>query len=120
MTVRQQLILAPSALRTDAGADQGPSMEVDHKYASKGVFHLDVTAANGATPTLDVDIEWYEPASGTWLVLFSFAQAVGVTSETIWWGFPSDAEHLPGRFRANWAIGGTTPDFTFSLGGDIV
>lgn len=120
MHVRKQLVLVPSLTRTDAAADQGPGTVVDHKYASKAVFHLDVTEVSGGTPTLNVSIEWYEPGSGKWLTLFSFTQATVVSNQTIWWGYPSDAEHLPGRFRANWTIAGTTPSFKFSVGGDIV
>lgn len=90
--------------------------------ASEGVFYLDVTAGSGTTPTLDVDIEEFDPTSGKWFVVASFAQASGVTTERILSpsvsgaGAP-DAGGLPGqRYRAAYTLGGTTPNFTFTVG----
>jgi hypothetical protein len=88
----------------------------------QGVFYLDVTAASGTTPTLDVDIEEQDLVSGKWFVVASFTQAGAVTQERIL--SPSPANNgapypggLPGRkYRAAYAIGGTTPSFTFKVG----
>ena len=114
MISRQEFILFPSAVYPTGAAVV--SKELNTKHATKGVFHLNTTVANGTS--LDVSIEWYEPASGNWLTLFSFTQVVGVNAQTVWWGFPGDAEHLPGRLRAKYTVVGTS--FTFSLGGEVV
>lgn len=90
--------------------------------AGEGVFYLDVTAASGTTPTLDVDIEEFDPTSGKWFVVSSFSQATGVSNERIL--SPSPANNgapykggLPGQqYRVAYAIGGTTPSFTFTVG----
>ncbi len=93
----------------------GSSAELGNKFAEKAIFYLDVTIDNFTT--LDVDIEWFEEASGQWLVLFSFAQVGGVATETIIWGDLVADEYLPGRLRATWALVGT--DVTFTVGGEM-
>jgi hypothetical protein len=77
-----------------------------------GVLYLDVTAASGTTPTLDIDLEVKDPLSGQWFTLVSLTQATGVTTQRLATGLADLADVV---FRAVWTIGGTTPDFTFSL-----
>lgn len=72
---------------------------------------LDVTAATGTSPTLDIDVETQDPASGKWRVLTSFTQATGVTDEMVTVSAP-----MGHALRVSYTLGGTTPDFTFSLG----
>ena len=73
---------------------------------------LDVTAASGTTPTLDVIVEHSHDGT-TWATLGSFTQATGVTSETKTFG-PCR------RFaRGKATVGGTTPKFTFTLSGPL-
>lgn len=75
-------------------------------------LYLDVTVVTGTTPTLNIDIEtshndtdWFDFAT-----TLSFAEATGVTTEVV------EKSGTLGRFiRAAAIIGGTTPDFTFSL-----
>ena len=80
---------------------------------------LDVTAVTGSTPTLDVTIEDTLDGSN-WNTIGTFTQATGVTREVIEI-YPKEtpgagfAATFSGRFRIVWTIGGTTPDFTFSL-----
>lgn len=109
--------LANVAAGTVSGAGAAKKLR-----ASEGVFYLDVTAASGTTPTLDVDIEEFDPTSGKWFVVASFAQANAVTTERILSpsvagaGAP-DPGGLPGQqYRAAYAIGGTTPSFDFTVG----
>jgi hypothetical protein len=75
----------------------------------EGVVTLDITAVAG-TPTLDVTIEEFDEASGKWEVIHTIAQQSTVTKVRA---------VTTGAFghivRAVWAIGGTTPSFTFSL-----
>ena len=74
---RQQLI---AAVAKTVGAGQvGSVVEVLPRAV---VFVLDVTKADGNTPTLDVDIESQDPVSGKYFVIDSFTQVTGsVTTE---------------------------------------
>lgn len=70
---------------------------------------LDVTAASGTVPTLDVVIE--DTLDGTnWNAVGTFAQKGAAGREVINVTIPF-AEQL----RVRWTIGGTTPSFTFSV-----
>lgn len=97
--------LVASAARTasgDSGASKGWG-------ASKTIrAQLDVTAAAGTSPTLDVVIE--DTLDGTnWNVIGTFAQKTAAGREVI---------NITGPFsetlRVRWTIAGTTPSFTFS------
>ena len=75
-------------------------------------FFLDVTAASGTTPTLNVAIVTKDPISGKWFTLVSFTQATGVTTER-----KVVTGNLGAFLAATWAIGGTgSPTFAFSIG----
>lgn len=70
---------------------------------------LDVTAASGTTPTLDVVIE--DTLDGTnWNVVGTFAQKTATGREVI-----NITTPFHGQMRVRWTIGGTTPSFTFSV-----
>lgn len=69
---RQQLI---AAVAKTVGADQvGADFEVLPRNV---VFVLDVTKADGSTPTLDVDIQAKDPVSNKYFVIDSFTQVTG-------------------------------------------
>ncbi|CAB4218163.1 hypothetical protein UFOVP1608_12 [uncultured Caudovirales phage] len=73
------------------------------------IAYLDVTAATGTLPTLDVLIE--DSADGvTWATLGTFTQKVATGTQTI---VITDAhdDHV----RASWTIGGTLPSFDFTV-----
>lgn len=72
--------------------------------------YLDVTAASGTTPTLDIDIQAWDPVSGKYFTVVSFTQATGTTTER-----KTIANCPDGWLRANVTIGGTSPSFTYSL-----
>ena len=105
-----------SAIRTtssDTGALPG--------YGGASVLRaqLQVTAASGTTPTLDVVIE--DTLDGTnWNVVATFAQKTVAAREVIN-VFPLKAESatfqpvFADRIRVRWTVGGTTPSFTFSV-----
>ena len=79
---------------------------------SRGNFMLDVSAASG-TPTLDVVIQGFNPASQKWHTVVTFAQQTGVTG-----GTPIAAQAVTLDFityRAQWTVGGSTPSFTFTI-----
>lgn len=69
--------------------------------------YLNVSAAGGTTPTLDVEI--VAPINGTDHIVGFFAQATGVTRETI------TIPDCPRDLKAVWTVGGGTPDFTFEV-----
>lgn len=102
--------LAASAART-ATAD-GTAVEIADKGAVR--LLLDVTAASGTTPTLDVTVETSYDGSTGWTSLGTFTQktAAGTQRKNF-----SGADRF---VRATWAIGGTTPSFTFSVVGEAV
>lgn len=70
---------------------------------------LQVTAASGTTPTLDVVIE--DTVDGTnWNTIGTFTQATAVTRQVVNVSAP-----FTDQIRARWTVGGTTPSFTFSV-----
>lgn len=119
MAKRTQTILASASRTSTANSN---SQECDTKGAQ---FYLDVTAVTGTTPTLDVKIQaWVVGTSATWIDLPGalFAQATGTGTQilTVYPGVTQTAQEavsdvMPAIFRAVATIGGTSPDFTFSL-----
>lgn len=87
-------------------------------------FHLDISAASGTSPTLDVKIQAYDAVSGTYVDVTgaAFAQKTGTgTSRLVVHPALTASANVavsqlaPEMFRAVATIGGTTPSFTFSL-----
>lgn len=106
--LKRPVVVLASASRTASG-DSGRIGEVDDAKAAS--FFLDVTAAAGTSPTLDVVVETKDPASGKWFTIATFTQATGVTSERV-----AVTENMGHDVRVSYTIGGTGPDFTFSVG----
>lgn len=75
---------------------------------------VNVTAVSGTTPTLDVFLE-RQGADGVWYQVWHPTQiiAVGQASTSVGPGAATPAV-LTSKLRLRWAIGGTTPSFTFS------
>jgi hypothetical protein len=70
---------------------------------------LNVTAASGTSPTLDVVVE--DTLDDTnWNVIGTFAQKTGPGREVI-----NVTAPFTDRLRARWTLGGTAPSFTFSV-----
>jgi len=105
----QEVIILSSSARTTSGDTS--SSPVDTKKYREALFFLDVTAASGTNPTLDVVIKTKDPASGKWFDLVVFTQATGVTSEK-----KVVSSALGSQIAAFYTITGSTPSFTFSLG----
>lgn len=98
--------LVASVARTASG-DSGllPGWGV----ASTLRVQLDVTAAAGTTPTLDVILE--DTLDGVnWNVVGTFTQRTAAGRQVI--NVPAP---FADRLRVRWTIGGTTPSFTFSV-----
>jgi len=103
------LSLHDSATRTSTG--NGSSYEL----GDRGVLRLllDVTAASGTSPTLDIAVQTSYDGS-TWRAVASFTQATTTGTER---------KSFSGcdRFvRITYTLGGTTPSFTFSVSGEAV
>lgn len=118
--------VASSAARTttgNSGALIAPTRKVGEYRGA--VFTLDITAASGTTPTLDVKVQRFDVVSGQYVDLPSaaFAQktATGTDDVTIYPGIAETANRsvsdvIGEVYRVVWTIGGTTPSFTFSIG----
>ena len=102
----QALVLAASAARTATG--NGSAVEIGDKAVAR--LLLDVTARTGTTPTLDVTIQTSYDGT-TWRNAGTFTQATAV-------GQQRGSFMLDRYVRAAWTIGGTTPNFTFSIAGE--
>lgn len=99
-------ILHTSAARAASG--NGSAVGGFDKVAWTRV-QLNVTAASGTTPTLDVVVE--DTLDGTnWNTVGTFTQATAVTRQVI-----NLAAPFTDRLRIRYTIGGTTPSFTFAV-----
>lgn len=96
-----------SAARTASG-DSG----AQYGYGPAGTIRaqLNVTAASGTSPTLDVVIEDTLDGSTNWNVVGTFAQKTATGREVIDITTP-----FSDQLRVRWTIGGTTPSFTFAV-----
>lgn len=99
-------IVVTSAARTVTGN----SGEIDGFNAASTLrAQLDVTAASGTTPTLDVVIQ--DSLDGTnWNTIGTFAQKVTTGREVI-----NITTPFANRVRVLWTIAGTGPSFTFAV-----
>lgn len=89
------------------------------------ILTLDITAASGTAPTLDVKVQRFDAVSGNWVDVAGGAFAQKTTTGTddlvIYPGATVTANRsissvVGENWRAVATIGGTTPSFTFSLG----
>ncbi len=73
---------------------------------------LDITAASGTTPTLDVQVQTSNDGVNNWQAAGTFGQKDDVSSERF--VFPGCDRFV----RVVCTLGGTTPSFTFSVSGE--
>ena len=98
-------LLASAARTVTASAAGIPGFAA----ANKLVIQLNVTAASGTTPTLDVVVQ--DTVDGTnYGTIATFTQATGTTKEVIRLATP-----FTDTLRVVYTIGGVTPSFTFSV-----
>ena len=97
--------LAPSAARTTSGTNIVSGLGEYDKVR----IQLNVTAASGTTPTLDVTIQ--DTVDGTnYNTLATFTQKVAVVRDVL------TLTNLVGdSVRVSWVVAGTTPSFTFDV-----
>lgn len=101
--------LVPAAARTAAGNAPGQSVGT----ATTLRVDLTVTAVSGTTPSLTVTLE--HSADGvTWVTHSAFTAITAATTQR------KVASGLDRYIRCSWAITGTTPNFTFSVAGELV
>lgn len=105
-----------TALSSAARTTSGNSDDIVLDAGSKLAVYLDVTAASGTTPTLDVTVKAKDPTSGKYFTIGTFTQQTAIANEAIFIGGGSDAEFAVKTFRVEYVIAGTTPSFTFSVG----
>ncbi len=97
---------AASAARTASGSS---AAFTGYGAADLLRCQLDVTAASGTAPTLDVVIE--DSLDGvTWNVIGTFAQKLAAGREVI-----NITTPFANMLRTRWTIAGTAPSFMFSV-----
>lgn len=72
---------------------------------------LDVTAASGTTPTLNVVVEdLVDPPGAKWATIGTFVQKTAAGFEVI-----NITTPFADNLRIRWTVAGTTPSFTFKV-----
>ena len=104
----RDLSLAAAGARTATGT--GSAVEVGDRGVAR--LFLNITAASGTTPTLNVTIQTSHDGT-TWRSAGTFTQATAVSSQR-------SAFNIDRFVRATWTIAGTTPSFNFTISGDAV
>lgn len=102
-----EVTLAASAARTESAS--GSALELGHRGLLR--LLLDCTASDGTEPSLLVIVETSKDGT-TWRELGAFTALLAAGSQRASFGGAD-------RFvRARWALGGTSPSFTFSVSGE--
>lgn len=125
INTKEILTVFASAARTAtaSSADQFASV---HRGV---IFTLNISAASGTTPTLDVKIQMKDNVSGVYIDIpgAAFAQktTTGTDSLVLYPGVTVTANRsvstvLPSCFKAVATITGTSPSFTFTLAADLI
>lgn len=105
-----QVVLAPSAVRTTSGS--GTALATDVHSTAR--LDLTVTAASGTTPSLTVTVETSKDGSTGWVSAGAFGAVTGAGTSR------KTAGGLDRFVRVSWAITGTTPSFTFTVTGELI
>lgn len=104
-----------SAARTTTGQSAAiVSADVEVAWIGDSALSLmvNVTAASGTTPTLDLSLQWSSDGGTTWHTpdtAQTFAQITATTAKVKNFAVLGDV------YRIVWTVGGTTPSFTFSV-----
>lgn len=82
-----------------------------------------LVTADAGTPTLNIAVEFWDRASGTWIELTALPEITGagltlmnIGQNIVTVAVVAENTVLPARLRLNCVIGGSTPSFTFSVG----
>ncbi len=104
-----KVTLAGAVERTATG--EGTTVEIGDKGTLR--LLLSVTAADGTNPTLDITLQTSKDGS-TWRTLGTFTQATGTTTER------KSCSGCDRCVRANATLGGSSPEFTYTIDGEAV
>lgn len=109
-----------------AASANGTSAQLNNAQARGVRVVIDITAITGTTPTLTVTIQSYDAASNTYNTLLASAalNATGVTELLVYPGAAATANIsadavLSPKWRIAYAIGGTTPAVTATIGAQL-
>ncbi len=92
----------------------GNTSDIDISHILHAAVCVDVTAASGTSPTLDLYLEGKDTLSGKYNTIWNPSQITSVT--TVW----TELTDLPYKYiRLRWVIGGTDPSFTFSAAAEV-
>jgi hypothetical protein len=108
-TVQAFTLGARLAIETAADTSDDGATETGYAAATPLIAYLDVTAASGTLPTLDVIIE-HSPDGAAWATLATFTQKITTGAQTL----VITAAH-DDQVRASWTIAGTLPSFDFTV-----
>lgn len=101
---------ADHTLASAARTTTGTSTAFDTGDLISLLAALDITAASGTTPTLDVKLQTSFDGGSTWVDVASFAQATNASGDQT-----KLFSGVGPSCRWSWTIAGTTPSFTFSI-----
>lgn len=81
------------------------------------LLFLNVTAASGTTPELNVFLDTSDDYGATWYQLAQLGPAniAAVGQYTLGIGLGSSTGPFGNRLRVRWTVAGTTPSFTFAV-----
>lgn len=117
-----------AALVTLSAASAGGNSADQTNLVGRGVkLAIDITAITGTSPTLTVKVQGKDAASGKYYdILSSVAlSAAGTTVLEVYPGIANAANStlgvtLPKTWRVSYAIGGTTPAVTATIGASVI
>jgi hypothetical protein len=105
----KEVEILPSGARTSGSQ----TTTTDAGKYKEAVAFIDVTAVSGTAPALDVKFQIQDPISLKWFDIadLTFTQKTAISSE-----MKAKSGLLGSKLRCSYAISGTTPSFTFSVG----
>lgn len=124
---RETVALQASVTKTSTFTGTAVNMP---NHAKSAIAFLDVSAASGTSPTLDVTLEMQDPVGTDYVEIGAFTQVTAALTapQFLVIGLGADAAAsvkgeeddsilmiLPMKLRAKATIGGTTPSFTYSV-----
>ena len=125
----REVIFFSSASRTASVNSEVIRVLHGENYRGLWIF-LSVTATDGTGELMDIQIQRQDPASGIWVDIpgAAFVQltaGAGVAEMMIHPAMTAAAavvikQPVGGNMRAEIVLSGTSPDFTFSLGGILL
>ena len=125
---RQRGNVDTGALVTLSAASAGGNSADQTNYNGRGLqLGINITAITGTSPTSTVTVQGKDTASGQYYTLLQSTAlaAVGYTNLSIYPGLTAAANSvanqlLPRTFRILYAIGGTTPAITATIGASVI